>query len=238
MNKIAVLASAQPITVIEQSVKKLRGAIMRGDLRPGQKLVEAHLCQTLAISRASLRETLRALEAERLIELVPNRGPFVAKLGAQQVEEIHEVWALMTGEIVYRFATLATPAEVAELEVALRGVKSALRQKDTLAQLSATNAFFNYMATRCGNAVLSDMIEGLVSRLNFLRAQSLSLKGWALLCAEEIGAILAAIRSGSPAAARAATRRHITSACAAAKQVTLRTKASMWRPKSKSDTVR
>jgi len=60
-----------------------------------------------------------------------------------------------------------------------------------------------------------------VSRLTFLRAQSLLHAGWSARCAKEIEAIVAAIRARNPAAARRATRRHIASACAAAKQVAL-----------------
>lgn len=234
MNKIAAVPSKQPITIIEQSAGKLRAAIMQGSLWPGQKLVEADLCQDLGISRASLREALRALEADRLIDLVPNRGPFVAKLGLREIDDIHDVWALMTGEMVYRFAELAKPKEIAELDVALRHLKLALREKNTLAQLSATNTFFNYISTRCGNGVLTEMVKTLVSRIHFLRAQSLSLAGWALLCSQEISDILTAIRSKRPAAARTATKRHILSACEAAKQVAVSTKDARPRRGSKA----
>src|SRR5262245_24434716 len=86
-------SSAQLTTVIDQAVNTLRAGIMQRDLRPGQKLLESDLSRDLGISRASLREALRALEADRLIELVPNRGPFVSRLGPREVEEIHDVWA-------------------------------------------------------------------------------------------------------------------------------------------------
>src|SRR5476651_2471481 len=80
-------------TVIDQAVARLRALVMGGNLRPGQKLVEADLCHELAVSRASIREALRILEKERLIQLIPNRGPSVAKLGWKEIEDIHDVWA-------------------------------------------------------------------------------------------------------------------------------------------------
>jgi DNA-binding GntR family transcriptional regulator len=77
------MVTAQPAvngtSVLELSIAKLRSAIMSGDLLPGQKLVEADLAADLSISRNTLREALRALEAQELIELIPNRGPFVVK---------------------------------------------------------------------------------------------------------------------------------------------------------------
>ena len=138
-------------TTIEQSVGKLRNAIMQGELRPGQKLVEAELCRTLNISRASLREALRALESERLIELVPNRGPSVAKLGYTEVEAIHEVWALLTGEVVADFTRIANEKDIAELEAVLNALKRSIEHNVPLEQLAASNAFFVLILRRCGH---------------------------------------------------------------------------------------
>ena len=93
--------TTQALSVTENAARRLRGAIMFGEFQPGQKLIEAELCTDLGISRASLREVLRSLEAEQLVELVPNRGPSVVRLGFEEVAEIHDVWSLLTGEAIY-----------------------------------------------------------------------------------------------------------------------------------------
>jgi DNA-binding GntR family transcriptional regulator len=208
-------------TIIEQAVCKVRNAIMRGELRPGQKLIEAELCRSLDISRASLREALRALEAEKLIDLVPNRGPSVARLGYHEVEAIHEVWAMLTGEAVADFTRIAKPKDIAQLEKSLNTLKAAIRDNAPLNQLAATNTFFTNVMDKCGNEVLIEVVISLVSRVNFLRAQALLHQGWGVLYAEEIEDIVNAIRDRNPDAARMATRKHIASACAAAKQLSL-----------------
>jgi len=221
-------------TIIEQAVGKLRNAIMQGELRPGQKLVEAELCRTLDISRASLREALRALEAEKLIELVPNRGPSVAKLGYDDVEAIHEVWALLTGEAVADFTRMAKPRDIAELDKALSALKESIDNNTPLDQLAATNAFFMEIMRKCGNSVLTETVISLVSRVNFLRAQALLHQGWGVVYAQEIEDIVASIRDHNPDAARNATRKHIASACAAAKQLALTPElAPMGKPKTR-----
>jgi DNA-binding GntR family transcriptional regulator len=194
---------------------------MTGQLRPGQKLVEADLCRELSISRASVREVLRIMEKQRLIELIPNRGPFVAKLGWNEIEEIHDVWAMLTGEAVYRFVELAQPQELGAVKLAVAKLQSALKDEKALEQLAATNELFGAILDHCGNHVLVDIVYSLVSRLNFLRAQALRYEGWGHLCLHEIREIIAAIEAKNPVAARDATRRHIDSACAAAKQVAL-----------------
>lgn len=164
---------------------------------------------------------MRALESDRLIELVPNRGPSVAKLGEHEIEEIHEVWSLLTGETVYHFTRLARPQDVARLNVILKRLKEALHAGNALHQLNVTNSFFSHISEKCGNDLLVDIVTELVSRLNFLRAQSLRQEGWRERCAIEIETILKAIRRKSPAAARRAAQRHIESVCSAAMKIAM-----------------
>jgi DNA-binding GntR family transcriptional regulator len=216
-----VSAPALLPSVIDQAVARLRKMIMVGELRPGQKLIEANLCSELAVSRASIREALRIMEKERLIELIPNRGPFVAKLGWKEIEDIHDVWAMLTSEAVYRFVELARAEDIATIKQAVVRLQAALKDDDAFEQLAATNALFGAILDHCGNQVLVDIVYSLVSRLNFLRAQALRYEGWGHLCLHEIREIITAIEAKNPLAARDATRRHIDSACAAAKQVAL-----------------
>lgn len=229
--KSAPLVSTRPVeTVIDTCLRRLRGAILVGDLRPGEKLIEADLCEELGVSRASLREALRALEAERLIELVPNRGPSVAKLGEREIAELHEVWALLTSEVIRHFATLAKAKDIARLGAILARLKQAHRAKNPIEQLNVTNSFFGYIYEHSGNEVLIDLATHLVSRLNFLRAQSLMHEGWQALCAEEIDEIFSAIRARKPTAARRAALRHIASACDAATKIAQMPKRNAKRP--------
>ncbi len=219
-------ALAAPGSVISGSLQRLRHAITSGLLMPGQKLVEAELCRAMRISRPTLREALRSLEAERLVELVPNRGPFVAKLGQREIGDIHDVWAMLTGEAVARFTDLATPADVIELQDALDRLRAAIREMDVARQIGAVDDFFKYILTQCGNPMLVEMVNALVSRILFLRAHALQQKGWGLLCIEEIEDVLSEIRGQRPVHARQAIRRHIASACQAARQSALITECA------------
>lgn len=216
----------QPKTVIDDCVSQLRSDIMIGNLRPGQKLIEADLCERMTISRPSLREALRVLEAEKLIELIPNRGPSVARLGDREIEEIHDLWSMLTGEGVYRFAGIATSKDTSNLNRAVARLKLASRVDDPLEMLAATNELFNAILTKCGNDLLIEMVYSLVSRINFLRAQSLLDKEWRHQCVAEIENMISAIRSNNPSLARQVVRRHISSACKAAKRIMVLSKSS------------
>src|SRR5215212_719821 len=71
-------------TVRSRVAQKLREAIMSGTLKPGQRLVERELCQMTAVSRPSIREALRLLEADGLVTTVPHRGPVVSTIRGQR----------------------------------------------------------------------------------------------------------------------------------------------------------
>jgi GntR family transcriptional regulator, trigonelline degradation regulator len=232
MPKIMPNSSGQPKTVIDDCVSRLRSDIMSGNLRPGQKLIEADLCDRMGISRPSLREALRVLEADRLVELVPNRGPSVARLGEREIEEIHDVWSMLTGEAVYRFAEVAKAKDIASLTRMVARLKLASRHDNPLEMLDATNQLFATIMSKCENNVLVEMVYSLVSRINFLRAQSLLDKEWRHLCIEEIEEMISAIADDKAAAARQAIRRHISSACKTAKQIVLHSKPERRRDRS------
>lgn len=219
---VAAPAPASAPTVIDRVACKLRNAIMQGELRPGQKLVEGELAQTLGVSRASLREALRVLEAEKLIAIVPNRGPSVAQVDDSDIEAIHDVWALLVGDAVAAFARSARPHDIAELDVLLAALDAAIAANAPLDQLAATNRFLAAIVEKHGNGVLAEVVAVLVSRINFLRAQALLRQGWGVVHRREIETILTAIKAGNAEAARSEARKHIASACAAAKQLTLK----------------
>ncbi len=87
-----------PQSVQGQAVSKLRDAIVTGIFRPGDRLVESDLCTRLGISRPSVREALRSLEAERLVVIVPNRGPMIPILTVDMARQIYDVRACSKGK--------------------------------------------------------------------------------------------------------------------------------------------
>ena len=82
--------------VRSQTVGNLRDAILAGRFAPGERLVEAELCRLLGVSRPSIREALRQLEAERLVVITPFKGPAVARIEWPEAEQIYEVRVLAT----------------------------------------------------------------------------------------------------------------------------------------------
>lgn len=205
-----------PRTVQQQTVVKLREAITSGVFKPGERLLEAELCERLGVSRPSLREALRSLEAERLIALVPNKGPHIPVLTWEQATEIYNVRMLLEGEAAALAAGQATGNAINKMRDALERFEKAGRDEDAVAQVRSTAAFYAAILESCGNTIIEEILSGLLARINLLRARSMSMPGRAKFSLEEMTAILGAIKARDPVAARRAAVYHVERAYASA----------------------
>lgn len=204
-------------SVQQQAVEKLRAAILAGLFKPGDRLIEADLCAQLGVSRPSVREALRSLEAEGLVNIVPNRGPQIPVLSWEQAEEIYLVRALLEGEAAALCAKRGTRQHVDAMRAALAAFEKAVKQGDGAGRLSATADFYRIMQQGAGNTLIDSLLQRLLARINFLRAQSMSRAGRAKFSLREMRAIFHAIAKGDSKAARKAAERHVRNAAAAAR---------------------
>lgn len=92
-----VLGQIQNKSLREHVLETLHNAIVNGELKPGQTLVEAELAAQLGVSRAPLREAINILSAQGLVEIVPYHGTTVKRLSRKDVEELYAVRSLMEG---------------------------------------------------------------------------------------------------------------------------------------------
>ncbi|MDB5605005.1 MAG: GntR family transcriptional regulator [Bradyrhizobium sp.] len=201
-----------PKTVQQQIVEKLREAIVEGMFKPGDRLVEASLCEMLGVSRPSIREALRSLEAERLVCIIPNRGPQIPVLTRDHAAEIYNVRALLEGEAAFIAAKRATPDDLKMMRASLAAFGKAVRANDMQTEVSATSEFYSHILRICGNRIIEQTLNGLLARVNFLRAHSMSQPGRAKVSLQEMKAIYEAIAANNGNAARSAAVKHVENA--------------------------
>lgn len=204
-------------SVQQQAVETLRAGILSGFFKPGDRLIEMDLCARLGISRPSLREALRSLESEGLIEIIPNRGPQVPVLTWAQAEEIYRVRALLEGEAAALCAKRARPEQIEGMRQALADFERAVRNEDSAGRLSATADFYRIMQEAAGNTLIEELLRRLLARINMLRAQSMSRAGRAKFSFKEMRALFQAISKGDSRAARKAAETHVKNASHAAR---------------------
>lgn len=196
----------------ERVTDAVRAAIMRGDLEPGRRLTERELGELTGVSRTSLREALRSLQAEGLVERSGPRGLQVAVLTAEVVSELYDVRAPLEAAAVELCARNATDAQIADLRAVM-----ALPSSDEFDdQLAATRKFYDVLLDAAGNSILQQMFGTIETRIHALRRVSLRIPGRSEASRRELMEIVDLIEKRNGPAAAAAARDHVLAAKAAA----------------------
>jgi DNA-binding GntR family transcriptional regulator len=197
----------------EQVADILREAIVEMRLEPGKLLVEGQLCEMTSASRPSVREALRQLEAEGLVESHNGRGTVVAVVTPELAAQVYQVRAELEGFAAELFVANATDQQREALRSAVAEVARATEgEGGTGAILAAKNELYQVLFTGSGNPILHQLIGMLQRRVTQLRALTLAQPGRPETSIEEIRGILAAIEAGDPRAARQAAAHHVDQA--------------------------
>jgi len=204
------------VTVQSQVLETLRNAILTGRFHPGQRLIESELCRTMGVSRTLLREAIRQLSGQQLVEIVPNRGPSVTRMDRDQAMQIYQIRALLEGEAAALAAAGRDDAALVRMAADPAEFQQAVNVGDFLARLAATTRSYEGLMQASGNPVLAELQVGLLARVTFLRARSMSRPGRAFRSALEMQLILGAVSARDARAARAAAVAHVRSAAKAA----------------------
>ena len=190
--------------------EKIRGQILAGRLRPGERLVEDRLSAELGVSRVPVREALRGLSMEGLVRLEPNRGASVTEVTPELLAELVEVRTLLEALNARLAARRHDPEIVALLQDTLRRGNEAAQSgtADQLAQLNAE--FHERLAEASRNSVLSDIMRSLRERTGLafsINGQARAREDW-----KEHAGILAAVIEGDEEIAALLAARHVKSA--------------------------
>ena len=161
---------------------------------------------------------MRSLAAERLIDLVPNRGPSIPILTWEEVTAIYEVREMLEVNAVGQCSQRISKDQLQDLKKSLVAFEEAASSNDSLARITTTEDFYSIILANCGNPILEEIHRGLVARISLFRSRSMSLEGRAINSLTEMKAIYEAIAAGDEKAARNASKKHILNAMAAAKK--------------------
>ncbi len=195
----------------QQVVDQLRARILDGRYAPGARLIERVLCEEMQVSRTVVREALRQLESEHLIELVPNIGPIVRMLTRDEVRSLYEVRAVLESLAGEACAAKTDPATVQQLDDALVLIER-LDAEDIDGLLRAKDVFIQVLVAGSRNAVIGDMLGSIHARVSQLRAMTLRSPGRLRGTIAELHIIRDAVARGDAQGAAEACRRHVESA--------------------------
>ena len=153
-------------------VDHLRRFIVEGVLEPGKKLNERELCETLDISRTPLREALKVLASEGLVEIAPNRGASVSKMSEAELRETFELMSgleAFSGELACERITASEIAEIKALHYAMLACRA---QNDLPGYYSRNQAIHDKINEAARNSALRQTYVSVNRRLQALRFRS------------------------------------------------------------------
>ena len=196
-------------------VELLRDDILARRFEPGARLVESELTQRFAVSRGPVREALRRLAAEGLIEHVPHRGAVVRRLTRKEIAELFQIRVALESLAARLAAEVADAEARVAFEAAIAPIFSDA-PRSACDYLAENSAFHEAILTLAGNGQLRDL--SLKLQLPLIMAQVGDVLTPDVLAASvrEHRALAAAIRDRDGAGASAAMRAHLERAAAAA----------------------
>ncbi len=207
-----------PQTLRDIVQARMREAIIGGVFAPGERLVERPLCDQLGVSRTVVRETIRYLEAEGLVEIVPNKGPIVATLSWDQARQIYDVRLQLEGAAAAASAERQGPDFGAQLTDALGALQATMDDTTWAELLEATTHFYELIFLEAGHTIAWDIVQRLNGRISRLRAMTIADRSRERSGMSHMTAIHDAILSQDAALARRAVSEHISAAAASAQR--------------------
>jgi DNA-binding GntR family transcriptional regulator len=156
-------------TLAEKTADKIRELIQKNTLEGGAKLIEIKLCKQIGVSRTPLREALRALSAEGLVDIHPNRGAIVADISLEELRHTFEVMSILEGSCARLAAERLTNADLAELEKLHEKLEEHYRDNDPHAYVQDNRCYHEFIQEKTGNPVLSRIVSELWGRIQLHR---------------------------------------------------------------------
>lgn len=156
----------------EQVLAELRKAITSGELPPGSQLVQEDLAHRLQVSRVPVREALRSLTTEGLVEYFPNRGFFVAELSATDLAEVYRLRDIIESEVLVQAAGQISADDIRGIEDLLVAVERASSPE----QVAEANRRFHFAIFELANLPRAvRLLEQLWDATNAYRAMYFAL---------------------------------------------------------------
>lgn len=178
----------------EEVVGRIRAILLDGEIPPGARIPERDLCDRLQISRTPLREALKVLAAEGLVQLLPNRGSRAAKLTDKDMRDLFEVCQgleALAGELA---CERIADSEIAEIATAHAAMVQHHREGDLIQYYRCNRAIHEAIVTAADNPVLAGLYGSVTARIRRARyVTPMTAQRWAL-AVQEHEAILNALQ--------------------------------------------
>jgi DNA-binding GntR family transcriptional regulator len=201
--------SSESVGNVERARTQLEQMILSGELQPGDRLNELSLASRFAISRAHLREAVRALEEARLVQVIANRGAHVRKLELSEALELFDVRAGLARSAGRLAVLRGTRAQIREIQDIHRRMSAAASNAEVAKFHKLNLSFHALLLEAAANERLREMDLAVRNEMQLYIRQNVSSEAQLRVSFEEHSAILVALSAGDNDACGAAFERHI-----------------------------
>lgn len=204
------MPSANPlprVSLPQQIRDQLLDRIMTGALQPGDRLIELKIASEFSTSQAPVREALRELEVLGVIETIPNKGARVRTISNEELRQLYDVRAQLESYAALLVTQNAIPVK-SKLKAALKSMKRAAREGDSIAFASHNSLFHRTIVEASGNKVLLELWETLNVQSRTMTNVSRTRRNLMQLADSHL-AIIDAIAAGDVDEANALSKAHV-----------------------------
>lgn len=187
----------------------LRQAILKGELEPGERLMEIQLAERLGVSRTPIREAIRKLELEGLVLMIPRKGAEVAKISEKSLRDVLELRRSLEELAIELACQRMTEEEIDELEDAQRAFRKAVDSKDVMLMAETDEKYHEIIYQGTKNSRLVQILNNLREQMYRYRLEYIKDADKRQILLIEHDNIVKAVRNRKVAEAKAAMREHI-----------------------------
>ena len=188
----------------------LRQAILRGEMEPGERLMEIQLAQKLGVSRTPIREAIRKLELEGLVIMIPRKGAEVAHITEKDMKDVLEVRSTLEELVVELAIKNVTDEKIEELKCANKVFESAIVSKAAVNILEADVKFHDILYSMTNNARLIQIINNLREQMYRYRLEYVKDARTHSIIISEHNDIIKQIRDKNVPVAKTVIHQHIS----------------------------
>ncbi|WP_257215751.1 GntR family transcriptional regulator [Fredinandcohnia onubensis] len=190
----------------------LRNEIIKGNIKPGQKLLEKELCEQLGVSRTPLREAIRNLEVEGLIESIPNKGSRVRTMTIQDIKNVYELRIELEALATKKSVPYLIKEDLDSLFSIQEMLKTATK-KATWGEVSELNKkFHNILVSKGDNNLLLSTIDQLHKVSVVISVSNFSIPGRSWNVIDEHSKVIEAVKEKDAELASILMRNHLEAA--------------------------
>jgi DNA-binding GntR family transcriptional regulator len=202
-------------TLHQEVTDQIRKMIRSGALIKGQKIDEKYLCDTMGVSRTPVRESLRMINSDRLIEIIPHKGAYVSQPPIKEIKDMFEVMSVLEGTCARLAAENMKEKDFRRIEALHGKLERHYQNRDHEAYLKVNNTLHVFVQELSGNKVLNDVINGLRQKILLYRHKQLYQPERFQESVREHRDLLTAFRDRDPVLAETVMKRHLIKQCEA-----------------------